>query len=361
MTPVTNNNKVILRGEDEENNPGHEIILRSLPNEDEMSSATNHPEEEEPDADEDEDEQPFSYGRWRPAWRRSRALTAFLAAAGVAAAVGTASVVFRAAGGKASTTITSNMQVANVPAPAGYEVVGNVGDGTCQDGNQPITRNYPYVTYSGVSGDSVSDVDECATKCNECVAVDFPLVGMSHNPNYARGYCDCYVSQTGSLNFSKFSNSGPCFSAFTEDGNSGTGPIAGTFPFADGTTCYCREGQCPGDTDAPSIAPSESPIARPSDIPSVAPSIPAPSDIPSVSPSTPAPSDIPSAAPSSSSISKASKRPKGPKASKMPKASSSLQVQQMKSGGPSFSSLSVAGVCGTFAVVIITFMFIDLI
>ena len=37
-------------------------------------------------------------------------------------------------------------------------------------------------------------------------------------------------------------------------------------------------------------------------------------------------------------------------------------LQQMKSGGdPSFSSLSVVVVCGTFAVVIITFMFIDLI
>ena len=235
MTPVTNNND-ILHDEEDNHGHGHEIILRSLPNEDEMPSATNHPEEEEPDADDDEDEQPFSYGRWCPAWRRSRTLTAFLAAAGVGAAVGGGSAVFRAAGagGKPSTTITSNMQVANVLAPAGFEVVGNVGDGSlCQDGNLPIARNYPYVEYH-----EIATADDCATKCNACVAGDFPtFVGMSHSPPFDK--CLCYVSQTvPNVDLTQINSIGGCGYIRQASTISGTGPINGTLSVGGGYTCY---------------------------------------------------------------------------------------------------------------------------
>ena len=223
MTPVTNNNNKDLC--DEENNHGHghehehEIILRSLP--------TNHSEEEEPD----DDGQPFSYGHWRPAWSRSRTMTALLGAAagaGVGVIVGGGSVVFRAAGAKPSTIITSNKQVANVP---GYEQV-DVGE--CVDAN---SQYYPVITYLGIA-----NVDECATKCNTCVAVDFPtLVGMIHNPG--AGNCRCLVSQTFTvppgLDFSQFDNEGPCqaFKNGITGTFTGTGPINGTIPYP-GETCY---------------------------------------------------------------------------------------------------------------------------
>ena len=230
-----NNNKVILRlrDADEENNPGHEIILRSLPNENEVpSAASNRHPEEEPDAD--EDEQPFSYGRWRPAWSRSRALTAFLAAAGVGVVVGTASVVFRAAGGKPSTTITSNKQVANVvSAPTGYEQVGNVNDGFCADGSSQF---YPNVQYYGPATASVSD---CATKCNAnaCVAGDFPFVGLAHSTD-SQG-CVCFVSQTvPNVDLSQINNIGGCRYSRQSSSDSGTGTIAGTKSMGGGWTCY---------------------------------------------------------------------------------------------------------------------------
>ena len=320
-----NNNKAILRLRDEESNPGHEIILRSLPNENEMTAANNH---NHPEEEPDKDEKPSASGHtnrwpWRPAFSRSRALTALLAAAGVGAAVGGGSVVFRAAGagGKPSTTITSNMQVANVvSAPTGYEQVGNLGDGYCADGS---SQGYPGVAY----GD-IATAAACATKCNTCVAVDFTMfVGMNHNPTVSGGACLCWVSQTGSLDFSQF-GSGECAAYQANTVNPGTGPIARTNANP-GWTCYKFVGGG-SETDVPSIAPSESssdvPSASappstpaPSDIPSLAPSTSAPSasDIPSVSPTTPAPSDIPSVPPSSSSspTAKASKRPKGPKAS----------------------------------------------
>ena len=307
-----NNNKAILRLRDEESNPGHEIILRSLPNENEMAAANNHPKEE-PDKDEmHSGNSNNNRWRWCPAWRRSRALTAFLAAAGVGAAVGGGSAVFRAAGagGKASTTITSNMQVANVPAPDGYEVVG---DGVCVDGN---SQGYPNVQYFG---DTISSTGICATICNACVAGDFTFVGMAHSPT-SKG-CACFVSQTvPNVDLSQINSNLGCGTDLQSSSEPGAGPIAGTNQSGGGWTCYSFVGGG-SETDAPSIAPSESP-----------------------------------------GTAKASKRPRGPKASKMPKASSILQVQQMTSGGdPSFSSLSVVGVCGTFAVIIITFMFIDLI
>ena len=349
MTPVTNHKD--LRDEENNHGHGHEIILHSMPNAKENEMAANHPEEDDEEELDEEDEMHSSNTNHGCRFSRSRALTAFLAAAGVVAVVGGGSIVFLAAGGKPSTTITSNMQVANVLAPAGYQVVGAAGDGICQDES---SEDYPFVQYAGIG-----TADGCATKCNECVAGDFPtFVGMYYIPSQA--VCGCLVSQTGSLDFSQLS--GTCYPDGGSSANDlGTGPVARTGPFPfEGVvcTCYCREGQCPVDgTDVPSIAPSESP----SDAPSIALSE-SPSDAPSIALSE-SPSDAPSIALSESpGTAKASKRPKGPKAPKMPKASSSLQVQQMKSGGdPSFSSLSVVGVCGTFAVVIITFMFIDLI
>ena len=209
-----NNNKAILRLRDEESNPGHEIILRSLPNENEMATANNHnhPEEE---PDKDKDEKPSASGHtnrwhWRPwPWSRSRALKAFLAAAGVGAAVGGGSVVFHAAaGGKASTIITtSNKQVANVvSAPDGYEQVGNVGDGFCVDERLPSGASYPNVSYFGSATASVGD---CATKCELCVAGDFTFVGMAHSPS-SEG-CVCFVSQTvPNVDLSQVSSIGGC-------------------------------------------------------------------------------------------------------------------------------------------------------
>ena len=112
------------------------------------------------------------------------------------------------------------------------------------------------------------------------------------------------------------------FRAFSD--YTGFGPFDGT----DGDTTFtCSKVTTFSTSDCPSDAPSESP------------------------------SDAPSK--SASPTAKASKRPRGTKVSKTPKAST-LQAQAMKSGGsPSFSSLTIVGVCGMFAV--ITFMFIDLI
>ena len=222
MTPVTNNNKD-LHDEEDNHGHGHEIILRSLPNEDKMpSTAATHPEpEEEPDAD--EDEQPSSYGRWRPwPWSRSRTLTGFLAAAGVGVVVGGGSVVFRAAaaGGKPSTISSSSMQ-----AVACFDVVGG---GRCRDESW---KSYPYVQYNGFP-----TVDACANKCDECVAGRVgSLVGLELNPDEYGGQCKCLLNQTGSLDFSQMcgSNNG----ASTDD--KGNGPIFFNLTRgAEDWTCY---------------------------------------------------------------------------------------------------------------------------
>ena len=216
MVPVSNNNDI------EESRGRDQGVEAALPPPTEIEMATNHPEE--PEA-----EEPFRRTN-RYLFSRSRALTALLAAAGVGAAVGTASVVFRAASGNPS-TITSNKQVANVLlAPDGYEQVGNLGDGLCADAN---SNSHPYATFF-----SLFAVGDCADKCNECVATAFTtsFVGMAYNPTTQT--CTCMVSQTGTIvDFSQINCIGGCKYNAAAPSNTGTGPIAGTVPFS-GWTCY---------------------------------------------------------------------------------------------------------------------------
>ena len=159
MTPVTNNKD--LRDEENNHHHGHEIILHSMPNEDEMPA--NHPEDDEEQELDKEDEMEMhpdagNTNRWRPGsgWSRSRALTAFLAAAGVGVVVGGGSVVFLAARGKSS--ISSSKQAA-VATDLLIDDYIEFGDGVCLDG---ADKRYAYVEFP-----RVSDPDECAANC-EC-------------------------------------------------------------------------------------------------------------------------------------------------------------------------------------------------
>jgi hypothetical protein len=123
MTPVTNNHDI---PHDEVFN-GQEVEAAALPPPTEM--AVNHPEDKEEELE--HDVHSTNTNRWRPGWSRSRALTAFLATAGVGAVVGTGSVVFRAASGKTS---ISSKQAAAVATDLLIDDYIEFGDGFCLDG-----------------------------------------------------------------------------------------------------------------------------------------------------------------------------------------------------------------------------------
>ena len=250
-----------------------------------------------------------------------------------------------------------------------FEVVGT---GACEDDQN---RFYDYFLFQNGSGAVVTSKDDCARLCVPCACE----VSVSNTNRQFRGFvyvptalgqpaCACYFDDDPSADFTgsecQNMNAGKCNpesqSAHVSD-RSGTGVIDSSFTSATSecsrtVTTFSTE-DCPIiKEDCPSEVPSESPVISPSESPSDAPVI-SPSESPSGAPSE-SPSDAPSK--SASPTAKASKHPKGPKSSKMPKSSSSLQTQEMKSGGsPSFSPLSIVGVCGMFAV--ITFIFVDLI
>lgn len=235
MTPVTNNKD--LRDEENNHHHGHEIILHLMPNENEM--ATNHPEPEEEELDEEDEMEMHpdagNTNRWRPGWSRSRALTAFLATAGVGAVVGGGSVVFRAARGKPS--ISSNMQAANANVPVDLPGYTFVGIGNCQDAAQ---KPYPQVIFKG---GSVETAQLCATKCEECVVGPggFTFVGFYYYTFGGEAGCSCLVSQTDPrVDFSQFRDDGICKADDTDNNSSvfsGTGPISSARP-GTSSTCY---------------------------------------------------------------------------------------------------------------------------
>ena len=231
MTPVTNNKDF----HDEENNHGHighEIILHSMPNENEM--ATNHLEDDEEQELDKEDEMHSSNTNRGCRFSRSRALTALLATAGVGAVVGGRSVVFRAARGKPS--ISSSMQAANANVPVDLPGFTFVGIGNCQDAAQ---KPYPQVIFKGGSGETAQ---LCATKCEECVVGPggFTFVGFYYYTFMGEASCSCLVSQTDPrVDFSQFRDDGICKADDTDNSSvfSGTGPISSARPGIS-STCY---------------------------------------------------------------------------------------------------------------------------
>ena len=236
-------------------------------------------------------------------------------------------------------------------------VVRGKSTGACQDA---LSRNYDYIEFEGgKKGSEVSSTDDCERLCVACACE----VSVSNTNRVFRGFtyqptdlCFCYFDADQSAPFAKNEcqnmNAGKNSLESPDrykSGRDGSGPIeerVGTGGECWKTKEVFSTSQCPSD------APSESPSV------SKAPSL---SGSPSISPSESARPST-SASPSSSSsptTAKSGKTPKRSKSSKTSKAST-LQIQEMKSGGsPSLSSLAAAGVCGTFAV--IAFMLVDLI
>ena len=235
MTPVTNNKDL----RDEENNHGqvgHEIILHSMPNpnEDEMPATANHLEDDE------EDEMHSSNTNRGCRVSRSRALTAFLATAGVGAVVGGGSVVFRAASG-GKTSISSSMQAAVVQEVEGYDII--IGVGPCLDENND---GYPNIKYSEFAdpASTLNTAQLCANKCEECVedTFDSKYVGFYHDSEYPYG-CFCLVSNpVDPAEFDQFNNDvGPCGKVDSINSSAlGSGPVKSTLGVFTSITCYGR-------------------------------------------------------------------------------------------------------------------------
>eukprot|EP00986_Skeletonema_menzelii_P018804 scaffold26722_cov200-Skeletonema_menzelii.AAC.1 len=231
-----------------------------------------------------------------------------------------------------------------------------VGNGACQDGSS--SNYYDYIGFvHGLNGVVVTSKDDCERLCVTCACevsvrnTNRQFRGFAHTPNDQVPGCFCYFDDDPS-NFSNECENIDAGKGFSESPFVYVSNRAGNDAIVtsnnESSDCWATVTIFDTSDDCPSDAPSESPSDAPSESPSDAPVI-APSESPSDTPSK-----------SASPTAKASKHPKGPKSSKMPKSSSSLQTQAMKSGGsPSFSPLSIVGVCGMFAV--ITFIFVDLI
>ena len=270
-----------------------------------------------------------------------------------------------------SDVANSNKGRSLVQALPDFEVVD---DGFCRDVNGNSYDNIGFT--NGRFGAVVTSKDDCARLCVPCACevTNKQFRGFVYIPTPTLQFsCYCVFDDDGvafTANECKNIDAGKVSlesATFYFLGGAGDGEIDGTngdtsVECSKTVTTFSTE-DCPSDvpsespSDAPIIAPSESPSDAPLESPSDAP-LESPSDAPSIAPSE-YPSDTPSESASPTAKAKARKKSRGPKAPKAPKASS-LQVQAMKSGGsPSFSPLTIVGVCGTFAV--ITFMLVDLI
>mmetsp|Transcript_29999 Transcript_29999/g.51243 ORF Transcript_29999/g.51243 Transcript_29999/m.51243 type:complete len:411 (+) Transcript_29999:179-1411(+) len=226
----------------------------------------------------------------------------------------------------------------------------NVGDGACVDSNN---NQFDRITFPGIA-----DVDECKAKCGECPgqgqAAGRELRGIYLFTFSGASDCSCLLDNGGLFDVSV------CIGAFDAfSSNSGTGAICNLSFQASTRKCWKvvdSNLKCPGEptnepTSSPSMSPTKSPstaptaslTAPPSMAPTASPTAP-PSKSPTNKPTTLAPTNKPTTAsptssPTNSKSAKVAKKVKSSKVSEVNQlgAAANMQVQEMKSGGSSFS------------------------
>jgi len=226
----------------------------------------------------------------------------------------------------------STVRTLQAPPPISYTFT-NVGDGQCSDSNN---NYYDFIKFSGIA-----NVDACKAKCEECPgqgqAAGRALLGFFYGTDDA---CYCLLDKGGLFDASVCSGAVLALSS-----SLGTGAICNLlFPISIWECWKVVDSnlQCPGaPTNEPTSSPSMSPTKSPSTAPTASPTAP-PSMAPTASPTAPpsiAPTASPTSSPTNSKSAKVAKKVKSSKATEVNQlgAAANMQVQEMKSGGSSFS------------------------
>mmetsp|Transcript_27675 Transcript_27675/g.35609 ORF Transcript_27675/g.35609 Transcript_27675/m.35609 type:complete len:372 (-) Transcript_27675:262-1377(-) len=198
-----------------------------------------------------------------------------------------------------------------------------VGNGACTDSNNNV-HDYIYFT-------ATANLDECKAQCGACPGQGQAAGRELRGLVYGNGICNCLLDD-GDL----FTES-VCPGALSSGSNlSGTGAICNL-------TCLGTR-ECWKVVDSNLQCPTPAPTNEPTSSPSMSPTK-SPSTAPTASPTAPpsiAPTESPTSAATNSKSAKVAKKVKSSEATEVNQlgAAANMQVQEMKSGGSSFSIIS---------------------